>query len=174
MRTINNPYREEYCSVRSSDQTLEWTLQRGESMTATTNPESNLEFVQKAYTTFGNDELEAFFSLFIDEFEWIVSDGFPYGGQYRGQEEVMSEVFSQIQADWERFTLDVDQYIDGGETIVVLGEYNATHGTTGRDVTAPFSHVWDVDAGKIQRFQQFTDNVQFHAALPDEDRPDLD
>lgn len=143
-------------------------------MTANANPESNLELVQKAYTTFGNDELEAFFSLFTDEFEWIVSDGFPYGGQYRGQEEVMSEVFSQIQADWERFTLEVDRYIDGGETIVVLGEYNATHGTTGRDVTAPFSHVWDVEAGEIQRFQQFTDSVQFHAALPDKDRPDLD
>lgn len=139
-------------------------------MASSNHPESNVELVRTAYTTFWNNEFDTFFALFEDEFEWVVSDGFPYGGQYRGREEVMANVFSEIQADWETFTHDLDRLIDGGDTIVAIGRYEATHGTTGTEVTAPMVHVFDIEAGKIQRFQQFTDTAQFQAALPPEER----
>lgn len=139
-------------------------------MTSTNHPESNVELVRKAYTTFWNDEFDAFFALFEDDFEWIVSEGFPYGGHYRGRDEVMAGVFSQIRADWETFTHELDRLIDGGETIVAIGRYEGTHGTTGVEVTAPMVHVFDIEAGKIQRFQQFTDTALFQAALPAAER----
>lgn len=56
-----------------------------------------------------------------DEFEWLVSDGFPYGGRYRGRTEVKEGVFSQMQADREAFTHELDRLIDGGDTIVAIG-----------------------------------------------------
>lgn len=130
---------------------------------------SNIEIVQEAYRTFGNNEFEAFFALFEDNFEWNVLDGLPFGGRYRGRDEVMG-VFKQIQDDWETFTLDIDRFIDGGDTIVAIGRYEATHGTTGEDMTAPFAHVLDIDDGKIQRYQQYTDTTQFQAVLPAEER----
>lgn len=135
-------------------------------MPGSAEPNSNVELVRTAYRTFWNDEYDAFFDLFTDDFEWIVSDGFPYGGEYRGREAVMTEVFSKIQADWERFTHDLDRLIDGGDTIVAIGEYKGTHGTTGARVHVPMVHVFDIDEGEIQRFQQFTDTAMFQAALP--------
>lgn len=138
-------------------------------MASTNHPESNVELVKKAYTTYRNNEFEAFFALFEDDFEWIVSDGFPYGGQYHGREEVMEGVFSQIQADWETWTLELERLIDGDDTIVAMGRYEGTHGTTAVEVTAPMVHIFDIKAGKIQRFQQFTDTAVFQTALPTED-----
>lgn len=135
-------------------------------MTATTPPASNIELVREAYNRYWNNDFDAFFELFEDGFEWIVSEGFPYGGQYRGREEVMSGVFSRIRADWQEFTHDLDRLVDGGDTIVAIGRYEGTHGTTGTSVTAPMVHVFDVEDGKIQRFQQFTDTAKFQAALP--------
>lgn len=139
-------------------------------MTASDDPESNVRLVRKAYTTFGSGEFDAFFALFEDDFEWIVSDGFPYGGRYRGRDEVMDGVFTRIRADWDTFTHDIDRLIDGGDTVVAVGRYEGTHGTTGVQVTAPFVHVFDIEVGKIRRFQQFTDTAQFQAALPAEER----
>lgn len=139
-------------------------------MASTDHPESNIELVKKVYTTFWNNELDAFFALFEDDFEWIVSEGFPYGGEYRGRDEVMAGVFSQIQAEWETFTHELERLVDGGDTIVAIGRYEGTHGTTGAEVTAPLVHVFDIEAGKIQRFQQFTDTAMFQAALPADER----
>lgn len=139
-------------------------------MASTNRPESNVEVVREAYSTFWSNDFDAFFALFEDDFEWIVSDGFPYGGEYRGQDEVLAGVFSPIQADWETFTHDLDRLIDGGDTIVAIGRYDATHGTTGKGVTAPMVHVFDIEDGKIQRFHQFTDTAAFQAALPEENR----
>lgn len=48
--------------------------------TATNSTDSPTQIVQKAYSTFGNNDWDQFFALFADDFEWIVSDGFPYGG----------------------------------------------------------------------------------------------
>lgn len=139
-------------------------------MASTDLPKSNIELVREAYETFWNNEFEAFFALFEEDFEWIVSDGFPYGGQYRGRDEVMEGVFSRIQAEWETFTHELDRLIDGGDTIVAIGQYEGTHGTTGKEVTAPMVHLFDIDDGMIQRFQQFTDTAAFQAALPPEAR----
>lgn len=138
-------------------------------MTPSEPQASNIQLVQKAYTHFGNNEFDKMFAFFEDDFEWTVSDGFPYGGQYRGRDEVMTNVFAQIQDDWEMFSHDIERFIDGGDTVVVIGKYEASHGTTGEPVTTPFVHVMDIDAGKIQRFQQFTDTALFQAALPAEE-----
>lgn len=143
-------------------------------MASTNHPDSNVELVDMAYSKYWNNEFDAFFALFEDEFEWIVSDGFPYGGEYQGRNEVVEGVFSQIEADWESFTHELDRLIDGGDTIVAIGRYEGTHGTTGTDVTAPMVHVFDIKAGKIQRFQQFTDTAVFRAALPADERTMLD
>lgn len=143
-------------------------------MASPDHPDSNIDLVKEVYSTYWDKEFDAFFALFEDDFEWIVSDGFPYGGTYRGREEVMEGVFSQIQADWETFTHELDRLIDGGDTIVAIGQYEGTHGTTGTDVSAPMVHVFDIADGKIRRFQQFTDTAVFQAALPADERTLLD
>lgn len=134
------------------------------------NPDTNIELVKKGYELFWAGEFDAFFELFTDDFKWIVSDGFPYAGQYQGREEVMEGVFRPIQNEWDRFDHALDRLVDGGETIVAIGEYDCTHQTTGREVNASMVHVFDIQDGKIERFQQYTDTALFHAALPPEHR----
>jgi ketosteroid isomerase-like protein len=143
-------------------------------MTSVNDADSNVALIKEAYTRYWNNEFDAFFDLFVEDFEWIVSDGFPYGGNYQGREEVMDGVFSHIQADWATFTHELDRFIDGGDTIVPIGRYEGTHETTGAAVTAPMVHVFDIEGEKIQRFQQFTDTAVFQAALPADERTVLE
>jgi ketosteroid isomerase-like protein len=51
-------------------------------MSDSTHPDTNIELVKEGYERFWNEEFDAFFELFTEDFEWIVSEGFPYAGQY--------------------------------------------------------------------------------------------
>lgn len=115
-------------------------------------------------------EYDAFFALFEEGFEWIVSDGSTYGGRYRGREEVTEGVFRRIRAELATFTHELDRLIDGGDGAVAIGRDEGTYGTTGTDGTAPKVHVFEIDAGTIERCQQFTDTAMFQAALPPDER----
>lgn len=139
-------------------------------MSDSTHPDTNIELVKEGYERFWNEEFDAFFELFTEDFEWIVSEGFPYAGQYQGREEVTEGVFSPIQDDWERFDHDLDRLVDGGDTIIAIGEYRCRHDRTGEDVTASMVHVFDIRDGQVTRFQQFTDTALFQAALPADER----
>ena len=64
--------------------------------------------------------------------------------------------------DRERSTPEnVEQIIDGGDTVVALGRYTATNNSTGKALDSQFAHVWGFRGGKVVRFQQYADTAQF-------------
>ena len=85
--------------------------------------------------------------------------GFPGGGHRHGIEEVLGKVFGALRNTWRDWSVEVDEYLDAGDAVVVLGRYAGTHGETGRSMEAVFAHVYDVEDGRITRFRQFTDTV---------------
>ncbi|WP_219607435.1 nuclear transport factor 2 family protein [Burkholderia gladioli] len=44
-----------------------------------------------------------------------------------------------------------------GETVVSIGRFVGTHGTTGKTADAGYAHVWTVRSGRIARFRQYID-----------------
>ena len=59
----------------------------------------------------------------------------------------------------------VDKFLDAGSEIVVLGRYRGVARETGKELDAPFVHVWTVEDGKAVRFRQFLDTVGWVEAL---------
>ncbi len=120
---------------------------------------NNLHVVENLYKAFRSKDDSRLRQLLAADVEWIQCAGFPGGGRRTGVEEVLEQVFAGLDAQWRNFRVEVDEYLDAGAAVVVLGRYAGTHGQTGRSMEAVFAHVYDVHDGRITRFRQITDTV---------------
>jgi ketosteroid isomerase-like protein len=88
---------------------------------------------------------------------WTEMAGFPYAGTYVGSEAIIAGVFKRIGEEWDDYAFALERLVDGGSTIVGIGTYTGAYKSTGRTMRARVTHVWDMDGGKVVRFEQFTD-----------------
>ena len=128
---------------------------------------SNLNAVRGVYQAFAEGDIPTVLGLLRADVEWTEAEGFPYGGTYRGPEAVLNGVFMRLGTEWEGFAAVPDEFIDGGDAIVVLGKYSGTYKATGKSFQANFAHVWKLEDGKAIRFIQFVDTLLVdHAVHP--------
>lgn len=121
---------------------------------------SNLEIVQSLYQAFGARDRARILEILDPQVEWIQNEGFPGGGKHIGGEAVLDNVFARFRTEWEVWKAVVGRWLDAGEAIVALGEYQGTHKATGRSMTAAFAHVYWVRDGRIVRMEQYTDTLK--------------
>lgn len=124
--------------------------------------QQNLDLIRAIYSAFGAGDIPGVVSRMAPDMEWNEAENFPYadGNPYRGPDSILSGVFARLGAEWEGFAAVPDEYLDAGDTIVVLGRYRGACLATGRDLDAQFAHVWRVEGGKAAAFQQYTDTLQ--------------
>ncbi|NJR60864.1 MAG: nuclear transport factor 2 family protein [Cyanobacteria bacterium CRU_2_1] len=118
---------------------------------------TNLEIIQELYRAFREKDYDAFLRICTSDLEWIQNEGFPRGATYRGAEAVVEGVFKAFDDNWEFWLFDIEQYLDAGETVIVIGSYAGRYHSTGKSFRASAAHVYDLCNGKISRFRQFTD-----------------
>jgi ketosteroid isomerase-like protein len=99
--------------------------------------------------------------------KWTEMAGLPCAGTHVGRDAIVANVFVVLKRDWEDFAFKLERLVDGGDTVVGIGEYSATHGVAGKAMRARVVHVWDVQGGMVRRFEQFCDTLLVQqAALP--------
>ncbi len=54
----------------------------------------------------------------------------------------------RLGTEWEGFAAIPDEFIDAGDTVVVLGTYSGRYRSTGKSFQANFAHVWKIRTGK--------------------------
>jgi len=118
---------------------------------------SNLAVVQNAYEAFGRRDIESVVAALDPDVEWIEGDieGLPYAGPHHGSEAVVNEVFAQIPATYDSFQLVPQDWVDGGDIVVMLGE--VTISKDGREATSRTAQVWTLRNGRAVRFESFQD-----------------
>jgi ketosteroid isomerase-like protein len=118
---------------------------------------TNLKVIQELYRAFDHKDYDAFLRICTPDLEWIQNTGFPRGTTYQGAEAVVSGVFKSFNNDWESWSFDTEQYLDAGNTIIVIGSYSGRHRVSGKSFRSRAAHVYDICDGKVSRFRQFTD-----------------
>ena len=126
---------------------------------------SNLNSVRAVYDAFAKGDIPAVLGFLDPDVKWTEAEGFPYGGTYVGPDGVLEGVFMRLGAEWDGFAAVPDEFIDGGDTVVVLGKYSGTYKATGKSFQADFAHVWEVREGKAVRFVQYVDTLNDQRAL---------
>lgn len=125
--------------------------------------QDRLKVVRGLYDAFGSGDMEHVAALIADT-EWEEAEGMPYGGSYRGADEVFKNVFARISADVENFSAQPDEILAAGDkSVLALGRYSGI-GRTGK-VDVAFAHLWTVQDGKIVKFVQYADTHKYRAAV---------
>jgi len=126
---------------------------------------SNLNVIKALYKSFANKDWDRFAELSDPDLEWIQNEGFPKGKHSFGTKEVVKNVFDVFAKDWETWSFEIEEYLEAGDNIIVIGAYQGRHKETGREFTAAAAHVFDLKDGRVRRFRQYTDTAQIWKAM---------
>ncbi|WP_437673874.1 nuclear transport factor 2 family protein [Sorangium sp. So ce131] len=118
---------------------------------------SNLALIEQLYRAFKEKDYAAFRTLCAPDLEWIQNEGFPNGRTHRGVDAVVSGVFEAFGDEWSTWRFSLEECLDAGRSVIVLGRYEGVHRKTGKSFSSAAAHVYDIEDGKVRRFRQFTD-----------------
>jgi uncharacterized protein len=129
--------------------------------------EEHVKVVQGLYDAFGRGEIPSVLGALDPKIEWREAENFIYADRnpYIGPQAVLEGVFMRLGMQWDNFAVTPDRILDAGDTVVVMGHYTGTYRRSGKKVRAQMAHVWDLHEGKVTKFQQYTDTLQFSDAI---------
>ena len=124
---------------------------------------TNSDIVKMLYDAFTKGDVPTVLDAFDPRIQWREAESFVYaeGNPYIGPQAVAEGVFQRIVSDVENFSVVPQQFVEGGDTVLVEGRYSGTVKATGTPVDAQFAHVWRLRDGKVVRFDQYTDTRQW-------------
>ena len=127
---------------------------------------SNVDTLKQGYEAFGRGDLAGASENFADDIRWENPEApqVPNSGVTEGKENVVG-LFADLGNYWSSFAITPDEFIDGGDTVVVLSHVEATGKDTGTDVKLPFVHIWRFRDGKATEVQALTDTALAGSAL---------
>jgi ketosteroid isomerase-like protein len=123
------------------------------------------EVVKAHYAGSDRKDIAAMMAPITERTIWIEMAGFPYAGTYVGQAAIIEGVFKRIGAEWDGYDFRLERLVDGGTTVIGIGTYSGTYKKTAKKMSARVVHVWDLEDGKVTRFEQFTDTKLVAQAL---------
>ncbi len=97
--------------------------------------------------------------------KWTEAAGFPYAGTYTGFTEIAENVFARLASEWTDYRFVPEHYVADGHRVVAYGTYYGMYNATGKAFSARVSHVWQVEDGKIVKFEQFVDSAPVKEAM---------
>ncbi len=119
---------------------------------------SNVDTARTAYEAFGRGDLVALQADFAEDAVWVTSEELPLGGETQGRDAIMAN-FAQIPNYWSLFSVEPSEFVDGGDTVVVLGTQRA--GNDKGSFESLFAHVMKFDPdGKLVRGEFFADSAK--------------
>jgi ketosteroid isomerase-like protein len=118
--------------------------------------------IRGIYDAFAAGDVPGVLGRMSPDIVWNEAENFIYAGgnPYTGPEAVLNGVFARCIGEWDGFAANPEEYLDAGDTVVVLGRYTGINKATGKPLDAQLAHVWRVADGKAARFQQYTDTLQ--------------
>jgi uncharacterized protein len=127
---------------------------------------SNTDILKDGYAAFGRGDLDGATENFADDIRWENPEApqVPNSGVTQGKDAV-KQLFAELGNYWESFSITPDEYIEDGDTVVVLSHAEAKGKDTGKEVKLPFVHVWRFRDGKATEVQALTDTALAADAL---------
>lgn len=103
--------------------------------------------------------------VLVDDFSMGIALGFPYGGDYRGMEDVAG-FFKNYKSHFDSWSVAVDRYIPvNDENMVMTGSYTAVASDTGKEFTMETAHVWTAKDGMLTSLKQYCDTAILSDAM---------
>lgn len=130
-------------------------------------PRTAMEVVKLVFASHRSRDTPGLVELLADDVQWHTAEGHPYygGRPWQGPAEVVEHVVNPVNGDWDDYRTRVDELIDAGDTVVMIGRYTGTNKATGRALDVPVCTIYRVRDGVIWSFEQYTDTAAFRRAM---------
>lgn len=128
---------------------------------------NNIKVVQELYQAFREQDYDTFSRLSTEDIEWIQNEGFPNGATYQGASAVIEGVFKANNDKWSDFAYHIEEILDAGNSVIVIGKYSGRDRLSGKSMSAAAAHIYDLHDGKIARFRMFADTKSIWNAMAD-------
>jgi ketosteroid isomerase-like protein len=126
---------------------------------------SNLDIIQAHYAASARQDTAAMMADVSPDVRWTEMAGFPCAGTWVGPQQVLDNVFAVLGSAWQGYQFKLEGLIDGGDRVVATGNYHGSYRATGKSMVARVAHVWQLEQGKIVKFEQFTDTLLVAQAM---------
>ena len=128
-------------------------------------PRTNLELIRELYRAFREKDDDAFRAVAAPDIEWIQNRGFPNGAVRRGADAVIEGVFEGNRHEWEGFSYAIEEMLDAGSSVLVIGRYEGVHRRSRKAMKAAAAHLYDIKDGRVTRFRMFADTKTIWDAM---------
>jgi uncharacterized protein len=116
--------------------------------------------LRQRYERFSQGDLDGALDLWTDDFVWEGSNSpdMPGSGKHEGKQAAI-EVLQQAVGAWDSFELTADEFLEQGDTVVVLGHTDVAKGD--QSTRLPVVHIWRYRGDdEICRLQILTDTLE--------------
>ena len=119
-----------------------------------------IELSKKVYSCFSSGDLPGLIACLAEDvqFDLFGPNAIPYFGTYGGRAGV-EEFFRRLLEHEEVLAFTPEEFIDGGDTVAVLGREHCRARATGRDFTVRWVHVFQGRGGRLVRFREYIDTA---------------
>jgi ketosteroid isomerase-like protein len=127
---------------------------------------SNTDVLKDGYGAFARGDLDGATANFSDDIRWENPEApqMPNNGVTEGKDAV-KQLFAELGNYWESFSITPDEFIESGDTVIVLSHSESKGKETGKEVKLPWVHVWRFSDGKATEVQALTDTALAGDAL---------
>ena len=129
-----------------------------------THFDKNADVVRSAYAAFARRDLASALALMDPRVEWIQPDVLPWGGVYRGPDQI-ARFFATLGEYVEGGRVEADEAWEADDHVVVLGRFRGRARVTNAEFAVELCHVWRVADGRVTWFRNFVDTAALLRAL---------
>ena len=125
----------------------------------------NVDTLKRGYDAFNSADTETLAGVFHEDVRWegTNNERVPGAGTFDGRDDALAALGQAVEP-FESISSQPDEWIEDGDTVVVLGHTEAKT-ESGNDLKIPFVHVWRMSDGKVKRGQLLTDTAEILDAL---------
>lgn len=128
----------------------------------------NVEVVRGIYEAIASGDVPAFLGALDPEVELRSPESLPYGGTYRGPQEVGERYFGTFMQLFEEFRFEADELIDAGDRVIGIARLSGRARESGATFETLSLQVWTVRDGKVAQLVYMVDTAKVLAALSGE------
>ena len=129
--------------------------------------EANVALARKVVAAFNRRDVPALAEMVSDEFEWVTWTSTVEHTAYHGAEGLAS--YFRDADVWQVLNLDVEEYRDLGNEVLVIGVFHTRGGGSGVEIHAPYYSAFFIRGGELARVLSFRTEAGALAALAGRD-----
>ena len=118
--------------------------------------------LRRSYDAFATQDIATVMAGFNEDIVWEGPDSVPFGGRYEGHDGV-GNFFGQLPQHFQELHVEPQEFIDGGEYVVVLVNLRGTE--AGGSLDSKSAHVWKMRDGRASSFREYPDTARVLEAI---------